>query len=43
MLTELVKTSYSKKDVVILLQNLEGKVTILETKEREELNQKGTH
>jgi len=43
MLTELVKTSYSKKDVIILLQNLEGKVPILDTKEREELNQKGTH
>lgn len=43
MLTELVKTSYNKKDVIILLQNLEGKVPILGTKEREELNQKGTH
>lgn len=43
MLTELVKTSYSKRDVIVLLQNLEGKVPILDTKEREKLNQKGTH
>lgn len=39
----LVKTSYSQDDVIILLQNVEGKVPVLDTVEREKLNQAGTH
>lgn len=39
----LVKTSYSKDDVVILLQDIRGKVPILDTAERERLNQSGVH
>ena len=43
MLTNLVKTSYSSEDVEILLQDVEGKVPILATAEREKLNQSGVH
>lgn len=39
----LVKTSYSKDDVIILLQDVEGRVPILDTEEREKLNQSGVH
>lgn len=39
----LVKTTYDENDVIFLLQNMEGKVPILHTKEREILNQKGVH
>ena len=39
----LVKTSYSSDDVVILLQDVEGRVPILDTVEREKLNQSGVH
>lgn len=39
----LVKTSYSSDDVVILLQDVEGHVPILDTVEREKLNQSGVH
>lgn len=40
---KLVQTSYSKDDVIILLQDVEGKVPILDTLEREKLNQSGVH
>lgn len=40
---QLVNTSYSKDDVVILLQDIKGKVPILDTVEREKLNQAGVH
>lgn len=40
---ELVKTSYSKDDVTILLQDVRGKVPVLDTLEREKLNQSGVH
>lgn len=40
---KLVKTSYSKEDVIVLLQDVEGKVPVLDTKEREVLNQNGVH
>lgn len=39
----LVTSSYSPDDVTILLQNLKGKVPVLDTKEREKLNQSGVH
>jgi hypothetical protein len=39
----LVASSYSLNDVTILLQNLKGKVPVLNTKEREKLNQSGVH
>ena len=39
----LVPSSYSPDDVTILLQNLKGKVPVLDTKEREKLNQSGVH
>ena len=39
----LVKTSYDAKDVTILLQDVKGKVPILDTVEREKLNQSGVH
>lgn len=39
----LVETSYSKNDVEILLQDIRGKVPILDTEERERLNQSGVH
>lgn len=43
MINNLVKTSYSKNDVIILLQDIKGKVPILDTEEREKLNQSGVH
>lgn len=39
----LVTSSYSPDDVTILLQDLKGKVPVLDTKEREKLNQSGVH
>lgn len=39
----LVTSSYSPDDVTILLQNLKDKVPVLDTKEREKLNQSGVH
>lgn len=39
----LVTSSYSADDVTILLQDLKGKVPVLDTKEREKLNQSGVH
>lgn len=39
----LVTSSYSPDDVTILLQDLKGKVPVLNTKEREKLNQSGVH
>lgn len=39
----LVTSSYSPDDVIILLQDLKGKVPVLDTKEREKLNQSGVH
>jgi hypothetical protein len=39
----LVTSSYSLNDVTILLQDLKGKVPVLDTKEREKLNQSGVH
>lgn len=39
----LVTSSYSSDDVTILLQDLKGKVPVLDTKEREKLNQSGIH
>ena len=39
----LVTSSYSLNDVTILLQDLKGKVPVLDTKEREKLNQSGIH
>lgn len=42
-MSNLVKTSYSKDDVVILLQDIRGRVPVLDTVEREKLNQSGVH
>lgn len=39
----LVTSSYSPDDVTILLQDLKGKVPVLDTKEKEKLNQSGVH
>lgn len=39
----LVTSSYSANDVTILLQDLKDKVPVLNTKEREKLNQSGVH
>ena len=39
----LVKTSYPESDVTILLQDVRGKVPVLDTAEREKLNQQGVH
>lgn len=39
----LVKTTYSLEDVIMLMQDVEGKVPVLDTKEREQLNQSGVH
>lgn len=39
----LVTSSYSLNDVTILLQDLKGKVPVLDTTEREKLNQSGVH
>lgn len=38
-----VKTSYRQSDVVVLLQDVKGRVPILDTAERERLNQQGVH
>ena len=38
-----MKTSYSSDDVEILLQDVRGRVPILDTEEREKLNQSGVH
>ena len=38
-----MQSSYSKKDVTLLLKDITGMVEPLETKQREELIQKGTH
>ena len=43
ILNPLVKTSYSSDDVEILLQDVRGRVPILDTEEREKLNQSGVH
>lgn len=43
MLSNLVKTSFSPDDVVILLQDIRGRVPVLDTEERERLNQSGVH
>lgn len=40
---KLVQSSYSKEEVTILLQDVQGKVPVLDTKEREKLNQSGVH
>lgn len=40
---KLITSSYSLNDVTILLQDLKGKVPVLDTKEREKLNQSGVH
>lgn len=40
---KLVDTSYSKNDVIVLLKDLTGKITALDTEEREKLNQSGKH
>jgi len=40
---KLVETSYNSEDVTILLQDVKGKVPILDTAEREKLNQSGVH
>ena len=40
---KLVKTSYSIDDVKILLQDVRGRVPVLDTEEREKLNQQGVH
>jgi len=39
----LVNTSYKKEDVEILLQDVKGLVPVLDTLEREKLNQSGVH
>lgn len=43
MNNNLVTASYSPNDVTILLQDLKGKVPVIDTKEREKLNQSGVH
>ena len=40
---ELVRTSYSENDVIILLKDITGLVKPLPTEEREKLNQSGVH
>lgn len=40
---KLVQTTYSPDDVIMLMQDIEGKVPILDTEEREFLNQQGIH
>lgn len=39
----LVKTSYSEDDVLVLLKDLTGQIEALDTEEREKLNQSGKH
>ena len=38
-----VRTSYPAESVTFLLQDVKGKVPILDTAEREKLNQQGIH
>ena len=40
---KLVASSYAPNDVTILLQDVRGRVPILDTAEREKLNQSGIH
>ena len=40
---QLVPTSYSEDDVIVLLKDLTGKMEALDTNEREKLNQSGKH
>lgn len=40
---QLVPTSYSDEDVIVLLKDLTGKMEALDTEEREKLNQSGKH
>ena len=40
---ELVKSSYRREDVTILLKDISGLITPLPTEEREKLNQSGIH
>lgn len=40
---QLVPTSYSDEDVIVLLKDLTGKIEALDTEEREKLNQSGKH
>ena len=40
---QLVPTSYSEEDVIVLLKDLTGKMKALNTEEREKLNQSGKH
>ena len=42
-LSTLVNTTYVPNDVTILLQDVKGRVPILDTKDREKLNQSGVH
>ena len=39
----LVKTTYSPDDVILLMQDIQGKVPVLDTEEREKLIQSGVH
>lgn len=39
----LVKTTYSPDDVILLMQDIRGKVPVLDTEEREKLIQSGVH
>lgn len=39
----LVKTTYSPDDVIMLMQDVKDRVPVLDTKEREKLNQSGVH
>lgn len=39
----LVKTTYSPNDVILLMQDIRGKVPVLDTEEREKLIQSGVH
>lgn len=40
---KLVKTTYSPEDVIMLMQDVAGRVPVLDTAEREKLNQSGVH
>lgn len=42
-MNKMVQTSYRNDDVEILLQDIKGKVPVLDTREREKLNQSGVH
>ena len=39
----LVRTTYSPEDVIMLMQDIRGKVPVLDTEEREKLIQSGVH